>query len=66
MCEARRCCLSIFTVCLAIIVYIVLGALAFFFLENHYQKDHTEIVAGESVSHHELDYIRNATVQRLW
>ncbi|XP_035708942.1 potassium channel subfamily K member 9 isoform X2 [Folsomia candida] len=66
MCEARRCCLSIFSVCLAIIVYIVVGALAFFFLESHYQKNHGDIIAVESVSHQELDTIRNATVQRLW
>ncbi|CAG7709890.1 unnamed protein product [Allacma fusca] len=64
MCEARSCCLSICSICIAIVVYILLGAVAFFFLESHYQR--SRHIAKESIGRGELEALRNNTVQRLW
>jgi len=66
MCEARRCCLSICSVCVAIVVYILLGAMAFFFLETNFHNKNQHIASRSAVNIRELDTIRNVTVQKLW
>ena len=73
MCEGR-CCLSIASVCIALSMYILLGATAFFLLET----DHASGGVGSGATMRELtlpkhgpggaelESIRNITVQRLW
>jgi len=61
----RNCCLSIFSVCLMVIVYIICGAAAFFFIESHHVIEE-EPITKPSQEDIDLDTLRNATVQRLW